>query len=52
MRRFPFYYTFKCAFIVWLMLPSTRVSECYLSFAPMHFGCVAIQAVMIKKKPH
>jgi hypothetical protein len=26
-RRFPFYYTFKCAFIVWLMLPSTRVSE-------------------------
>lgn len=24
-RRFPFYYTFKCAFIVWLMLPSTRV---------------------------
>ncbi|CAD6588391.1 MAG: ER membrane protein DP1/Yop1 [Cyphobasidiales sp. Tagirdzhanova-0007] len=24
---FPFYYTFKCAFIVWLMLPSTRGAE-------------------------
>lgn len=26
-RRFPFYYSFKCAFIVWLMLPSTRGAE-------------------------
>merc|ERR1712225_61780 len=24
---FPFYYSFKCAFIVWLMLPSTRGAE-------------------------